>query len=98
MTYYEFIIFDAFVKSRHSGENRSPDGLSANALWRTWKNWIPAFAGMTENSIFRLSNKSTVTFWYDWQVIFGYSAVKRHNVAYYEFIIFDNAFYEEKKY
>jgi hypothetical protein len=26
---------DALVKSRHSGENRSPDGLSANALWRT---------------------------------------------------------------
>ena len=27
--------FDGVVKSRHSGENRSPDDLSANALWRT---------------------------------------------------------------
>jgi len=29
----------------------------------------------------RLSNNSIITFWYDWQVIFGYSAAKSKNIV-----------------
>jgi hypothetical protein len=34
--------FDGFIRSRHSGENRRPD------IFCSWKQWIPASAGMTE--------------------------------------------------
>jgi hypothetical protein len=44
--------FDDLAKSRHSGENDPPQ--ADRELITTSKNWIPAFAGMTESRFFRL--------------------------------------------
>jgi hypothetical protein len=46
-TFYEVVKLDVSAKSRHSGGNRSPGKLCVFE-----KNWIPAFAGMTEKSFF----------------------------------------------
>jgi len=52
-----FFKFDGFVKSRHSGENRPPQ--ADRELITIGKDWIPAFAGMTEKRIYRLFTRSS---------------------------------------
>jgi hypothetical protein len=49
----QFLEIDGLVKSRHSGESRSPGYLEVFES-RSERDWIPAFAGMTGNLKFRL--------------------------------------------